>query len=282
MLLVARAPRRRAHRSDAGEGRHPRDRSAQSIRLKAKRDDRPAGQTCRMGARPAGVRSVEIRIDARLRFAGDDRHRPARCRAREAGLAAKRSAPASISSAHLSSHPAPAGVDRRGAIRCRGRSRRPRDRARQEKRPSSPPALARAGADLSGVDPTPFHLLPALSGIPLGGAQELDTEYTAYLSSTMRAGMRVPILYMRQTKGAAGDYAFDPDWDIATSLATGGSPRTRSLPRSSTPWQKQLPVLRHAERWHLGGRRVRRSGMGHQRSARAVTSATANGTRRTR
>ncbi|MCC7041694.1 MAG: hypothetical protein IT516_15405 [Burkholderiales bacterium] len=59
----------------------------------------------------------------------------------------------------------------------------------------------------------PFHLLPALSGLDLGGAAELDTVYAPYLSATLRAGFRVPILYLRTTKGAAQDFVFDPDWD---------------------------------------------------------------------
>ncbi len=60
----------------------------------------------------------------------------------------------------------------------------------------------------------PFYIVPALSGIALGGASELDTAYAAYLSPTFRKGMRVPILYLRTTLGAAKDWVFDPDWDI--------------------------------------------------------------------
>ena len=60
----------------------------------------------------------------------------------------------------------------------------------------------------------PFYLIPALSGIGLGGASELDTAYTEYLSPTFKVGMRVPILYLRTTLGAAKDWVFDPDWNI--------------------------------------------------------------------
>lgn len=59
-----------------------------------------------------------------------------------------------------------------------------------------------------------FHLLPALSGVGLGSATGIDSAYAPYLSTTMRGGMRVPILYLRTTKGAAADYAFDPAWDV--------------------------------------------------------------------
>jgi hypothetical protein len=68
-----------------------------------------------------------------------------------------------------------------------------------------------------GVAPSadePFYLLPALSGVRFGGAAGLDAEYAAYESATVRIGMRVPILYMRTTRGASGDFAFDPDWDV--------------------------------------------------------------------
>jgi len=60
----------------------------------------------------------------------------------------------------------------------------------------------------------PFYIIPALSGIGLGGASELDTAYAEYLSPTFGRGMRVPILYLRTTLGAAKDWLFDPDWDI--------------------------------------------------------------------
>ncbi len=60
----------------------------------------------------------------------------------------------------------------------------------------------------------PFYIIPALSGIGLGGAAELDTAYTEYLSPTFKVGMRVPILYLRTTLGAAKDWVFDPDWNI--------------------------------------------------------------------
>jgi hypothetical protein len=60
----------------------------------------------------------------------------------------------------------------------------------------------------------PFFMIPALSAIGVGGADELDSAYTRYLSPTFRVGMRVPILYLRTTLGAAHDWVFDPDWDI--------------------------------------------------------------------
>lgn len=58
-----------------------------------------------------------------------------------------------------------------------------------------------------------FFIVPGLSAVKLGGARDLDTAYTSYLSPTVRVGMRVPILYMRTTLGASADWRFDPDWD---------------------------------------------------------------------
>jgi hypothetical protein len=60
----------------------------------------------------------------------------------------------------------------------------------------------------------PFYLLPATSGVQVKGADEIRETYAGYESSTMRAGVRIPILYMRTTKGRAADWIFDPDWDI--------------------------------------------------------------------
>jgi hypothetical protein len=59
-----------------------------------------------------------------------------------------------------------------------------------------------------------FYLVPALSGVASGGAYGLDTWYSAYVSATTRIGMRVPILPLRATRGAAGDWEFDPDFDV--------------------------------------------------------------------
>lgn len=66
----------------------------------------------------------------------------------------------------------------------------------------------------------PFQLLPALSGIPDGGIGPLEHRYRPYESDTIRVGMRVPILYLRTTKGADGDYAFDAEFD--TARTSGG------------------------------------------------------------
>jgi hypothetical protein len=85
--------------------------------------------------------------------------------------------------------------------------------------------------------------LPALSGIDLGGAAELDAIYAPYESATLRAGFRVPTLYLRMTKGAAADYVFDPDWDSTRKCGArriGDDALNHVLAHAQA---KRLPVL---------------------------------------
>ena len=65
------------------------------------------------------------------------------------------------------------------------------------------PALARQ----------PFYFLMMTSGVGIGGAHEVESQYTDYRSRTQKVGISVPILYMRTTRGKAADWAFDPDFD---------------------------------------------------------------------
>jgi hypothetical protein len=159
---------------------------------------------------PAGIRAVEVRADG-LRFTA----RSGIARSDVAGL--KPGFPDSAQSGFeftgdLSSHPPSPGADRR-IVSIVAIAQDGRETVLAKKSVIEPAALLR-WRSLTSTGATSFHLLPALSGIKLGGALELDTAYTPYLSSTIRTGMRVPILYLRTTKGEAGDYAFDPDWDI--------------------------------------------------------------------
>ncbi len=105
-----------------------------------------------------------------------------------------------------------------------------------------PAALAR-WADFTPKATTPFYVLPALSGIDLNGASELDWIYEPYRSPTVRAGFRVPILYLRMTKGAAHDWVFDPDWDPTRKCGArriGDDSLTTVIAHSKA---KSLPVL---------------------------------------
>jgi hypothetical protein len=155
-----------------------------------------------------GLRGVEIRIDDQRFSAATGIARPDVAAAKPGFADAARSG--FEFTGDLSSYPPRAGVDRRTlsvvAIATDGRELVIARRSIVE-----PAALSRWSFVRDGPA---FHLLPALSGIGLGGANELDHAYDAYASRTMAVGMRVPILYLRTTKGAAGDYAFDPAWDI--------------------------------------------------------------------
>ncbi len=158
---------------------------------------------------PAGVRSVEIRLDGRAFAAKIGIARPDVAKAKPE--IADNANGGFEFTGDFSAHPPPPGVDRRTlsivAIAKDGRE------AVIGRRSLIDPAALERWAAFTPRDATPFYLLPALSGIDLNGAGELDTIYAPYLSSTLRAGFRVPILYLRMTKGPAADYAFDPDWD---------------------------------------------------------------------
>ena len=59
-----------------------------------------------------------------------------------------------------------------------------------------------------------FYFIMATSNLAHGGGKEIDTVFRPYESETVKVGMRVPILYLRTTKGKAGDYAFDPSFQL--------------------------------------------------------------------
>ena len=185
--------------------------------------DEPAGEGI-LGARvriagwalsTAGIEAVEVRLDGmtfRARL-GLPRHDVAAVR------------PGYPDNPHggfeftedLSRHPAPRGADRRTmtivAVARDGTERMLGRRSLVE-------ASAHARWRFAAREAAPtFHLLPALSGIDVGGALGLDSWYSAYVSPTTRIGMRVPILYLRTTIGPAGDYGFDPAFDVTRRSA---------------------------------------------------------------
>jgi hypothetical protein len=81
-----------------------------------------------------------------------------------------------------------------------------------------PPAAMTQWKDLLDERPAlasrQFYYLMMTSGVTLGGANEIKSAYKAYESRTQRIGMSVPLLYMRTTKGKAGDWNFDPSFDL--------------------------------------------------------------------
>lgn len=81
-----------------------------------------------------------------------------------------------------------------------------------------PPRALAMWSPLLDVHPTlsreHFNFLMMMSGITLGGATEVDTQYRDYVSRTQRVGISVPILYLRTTRGASEDWRFDPSFDL--------------------------------------------------------------------
>ena len=70
------------------------------------------------------------------------------------------------------------------------------------------PALARRGLAPDDL----FYFPIATSHVAAGGAEGIRETFGPYESQTVRVGIRVQILYLRTTLGAAADYVFDPDF----------------------------------------------------------------------
>lgn len=87
-----------------------------------------------------------------------------------------------------------------------------------------PAAALRMWSDLLDARPAlaaaPFSFLMMTSGLAVGGAGGIDTQYRGYPSRTQRVGMAIPVLYMRATRGAAGDWVFDPEFDLTRKCGT--------------------------------------------------------------
>ena len=66
-----------------------------------------------------------------------------------------------------------------------------------------------------GLAKPPFRFLMMTSAVQAGGATDAEKAYRTYLSRTQQIGIAVPILFLRTTKGAAGDWVFDPDFDLS-------------------------------------------------------------------
>ena len=76
-----------------------------------------------------------------------------------------------------------------------------------------PPSAMRLWEPWADDGRNAFHFLMATSGVAKGGAGEIDRHYEGYASGSQRVGVAVPILYMRTTRGRAGDWVFDPAFD---------------------------------------------------------------------
>ena len=76
-------------------------------------------------------------------------------------------------------------------------------------------------SEVSGWDLEPFYLPVATSGLGDPQAKELVSVYGAKQNETFKIGLRIPVLYMRTTKGRDNDWVFDPDFNTETRSETG-------------------------------------------------------------
>lgn len=158
----------------------------------------------------AGIRTVEIRIEGLRLAAATGIARPDVAQVEPGYPDSARAGFEFVGD--LTSHAGPANADRR-TLTIVAIDKNGRETILATKSVIEQTALTR-WRDIPFAQRTPFYLLPALSGIGLGAARGLADEYAYYVSSTLRTGLRVPILYLRTTKGPQSDYTFDPDWDI--------------------------------------------------------------------
>ena len=215
-LCAGRAQPRARRRGAAGGGARQDD----SARSRSGRSTRPPPKRC-VGPRvtvagwaldPAGMRAVEIRVDG-TRVSGANRHRAARRRQGQA-----RRLPNNANGgfeftgdfvAHRLRRPARTGAMLSiVAIANDGRERVLGTRYFIE------PARADALDRVQRARTRRRSICCPRCRASTSAALPSSTRCTRLTSRRRCAsGFRVPILYLRMTKGAAADYAFDPDWD---------------------------------------------------------------------
>ncbi len=71
------------------------------------------------------------------------------------------------------------------------------------------------------INEDPFYLAVATSGLRGAVIEEMISTYKEFDTGTVRLGLRIPILYMRATKGAEKDWVFDPNFDTDTKGSNG-------------------------------------------------------------
>jgi hypothetical protein len=88
-----------------------------------------------------------------------------------------------------------------------------------------------------------FYFIMATSNIAGGGATDVDTIFRPYESDTVKVGIRVPILYLRTTKGRASDYTFDADFPSSRKCGTRTIAEDNLQGVIDYAVKHQLPVL---------------------------------------
>jgi len=158
---------------------------------------------------PAGIKSVEIRVDGRPHAANYGVARPD-------VAAVKPGFPDSAGAGFEFSGEFPQLDPVRHAIAVVAINRAGHETVLANKSLIPPQAMT-LWRGLLDAHPTlaarPFRFLMMTSG-GARGAAEVESAYPAYLSRTTGIGIAVPILYLRTTRGAAGDWVFDPDFDL--------------------------------------------------------------------
>ena len=92
----------------------------------------------------------------------------------------------------------------------------------------------------------------------------------------------VPLLYMRTTKGQAGDWEFDPEFDLGAQMRRPADPRGQARTACSATRSRTASGEHHPERRHLGRRLLRDAGVGPDRPPRAGSRQLPVGRRTTR
>ena len=160
---------------------------------------------------PLGIKSVEVRIDGKPHAANYGLPRPDVAAAKPDVAGAAHSGfsfEGSFPDLSLQRHEvAVVAINTAGTATTLGR------------RSLVPPAAMKLwSADLDAhpeLADNRFYFLMLTSGVTLGGATEIETQYAGLTSRTQNVGMSVPILYLRTTKGPTGDWVFDPDFDLS-------------------------------------------------------------------
>ena len=135
-----------------------------------------------------------------------------------------------------------------------------------------PPAARAMWSDLLAARPAhaaaPFSFLMMTSGLAVGGAVEIDTQYRGYPSRTQRVGMAIPVLYMRIDAGCGRRLGVRSG--VRPGAQVRDEERRRRQPRRRDPARGEARVAGavHPQRRRLGRCELRHARVGPQRPAR--------------
>ena len=123
---------------------------------------------------------------------------------------------ANLGSLPLGSHDIEAiATDKSGAFKSLGKRTYVNDRFRE----TWSDLLAERGRKPGNVDDI-FYYAFGTSNLSAVDSNQVAVQYAPYISDTVKIGVRIPILYMRTTKGRDNDWIFDPDFDTYRKCGT--------------------------------------------------------------